>query len=316
MDGQRGIGCRDLLTRRGMIFAAGATIAAGRLGLAQGVAAEEEIIDVHAHIMSKDLQKYPATPIGGQQSVFSKDRPQTFEEYVAQADSAGVRKAAIVQVSTLYGVNDAYLADSIAKDPKRFVGVFSIDTLAPDNVKVLEEWRRKGLTGLRIFTLPGDQTMLVNPKAAPVWEYAQAKDMTVCISSRLPEQVVSLLKTYPKVRIVLDHTDFLDKLDEGAPYASSQFFWDMAQYPNLYLKATPTTWRSASKGSSTGQAFMEKLVATFGANRIAFGSDLPSIEGPLTKIVDEARDAMKTLTAKDRAMVFAGTAKRLYPGLG
>jgi hypothetical protein len=105
------------LSRRDVIAGAGAMIAASRLGLGQAEHTAEEIIDIHAHIISKDPQRYPPAPLGGQMSAFARDRPQTFEEYVAQADSAGVRKAAIVQVSTYFGVDDSYLADSVAKAP-------------------------------------------------------------------------------------------------------------------------------------------------------------------------------------------------------
>lgn len=302
------------LTRRQLLAGAGATLALGKLGLAQSPQPPTEIIDIHAHIMSKDAERYPPAPIGGQISAFARDRPQTFEEYVAQANSAGVSKAAIVQVSTYYGVDDSYLADSIAKDPKRFIGVCSINTVAPDNVKVLDGWMRRGLTGLRIFTQGGDKELLVNPKAAPVWDYCTQHQITVCISTQDPAQLRTVVERYPQVKIVLDHTDFL-KLDEGSPYPSSQPFFDFARFPNLYLKATPTTFRKAQVGKSTTRGFMQTLVSTFGADHIAWGSDLPSAEGPLTKLVAEAQQGLAAVSPGDRAMIFAGTAKRLYPSL-
>lgn len=302
------------LTRRDVITGAAAMAALGKLGLSQVAPPAEEIIDIHAHIMSKDTQRYPPAPVGGQMSAFARDRPQTLEEYIAQADSAGVSKAAIVQVSTYYGVDDSYLADSVAKYPKRFIGIGSIDILAPDNVKVLDGWMRRGITGLRIFTLANDKDSLINPKAAPVWDYCTEKKITVCISTRDPEQLRTVVKRYPEGKIVLDHTDFL-KLEEGPPYIGSQAFFDMAEFPNFYLKATPTTFRSAQVGKSTPQAFLQKLVSNFGADHIAFGSDLPSAEGPLTKLVAEAKDGLAPLSPADRAMILAGTAKRLYPAL-
>jgi predicted TIM-barrel fold metal-dependent hydrolase len=303
------------LTRRDIVGSAMAMMAVGRAGLSHAATADE-IIDIHAHIISQNKERYPAAPLGGQMSDFARDRPQTFEEYVAQADSAGVSKAAIVQVSTYYGIDNSYLADAIAKSPKRFIGVCSINTIAPDNVQVLDGWVRRGLSGLRIFLLPGDDDLLINPKAVPVWEYAAKKGITVCISTRGPgvSQVPVLLKRFPTVKVVFDHTDFL-KLEEGPPYKGSQSFFDLAKFPNLYLKATPTTFRGAQVGSSTPQAFVKTLVSVFGADRIAFGSDLPSAAGPLTKIIAEVKDGMASLSPADRQMIFAGTAKRLYPAL-
>jgi L-fuconolactonase len=181
-------------------------------------------------------------------------------------------------------------------------------------VQVLDGWRRLGLTGLRIFSLATDKDLLINPKAAPVWDYVAEKGMTVCISTRDLAQLRTVVKRNPKVKVVLDHTDFL-MLDEGPPYQGSQSFFEMAEFPNFYIKATPTTFRSAGVGKSTPQAFLQKLVSVFGGDHIAFGSDLPSAEGPLTKLVAEAKDGMALLSPADRAMILAGTAKRLYPGL-
>jgi L-fuconolactonase len=309
-------GSTNTLTRRDVLAGAIAMMAYGNAGLGRAATMADEIIDIHAHVISQDKERYPAAPLGGRISDFARDRPQTFEEYVAQADSAGVRKAAIVQVSTYYGIDNSYLADSIAKSPNRFIGVASINTIAPDNVRVLDGWMRRGLTGLRIFLLPGDDNLLINPKATPVWEYVAKKGITTCISTRGPgvSQVPILLKRYPTVKVIFDHTDFL-KLDEGPPYDSSQSFFDFATFPNFYLKATPTTFRSGQVGTSTPQAFIQKLVSVFGADHIAFGSDLPSAAGPLTKLVAEVQDGMVSLSPADRRMIFAGTAKRLYPAL-
>jgi L-fuconolactonase len=303
-------------TRRDVVADAIAMMAVAKAGLGQAAPMTDEIIDIHAHIISQDKGRYPSAPLGGHMSDFARDRPQSFEEYIAQADSAGVRKAALVQVSTYYGIDNSYLADCIAKNPNRFVGVCSINTIAPDNVQVLDGWMRRGLSGLRIFLLPGDDDLLINPKATPVWEYAAEKGITISISTRGPgvSQVPVLLQRYPTVKVIFDHTDFLN-LDEGPPYGNSQSFFDLAKFPNFYLKATPTTFRGGQVGRSTPQAFIQKLVSVFGADHIAFGSDLPSAAGPLTKILAEVQDGMASLSAADRRIIYAGTAKRLYPAL-
>jgi predicted TIM-barrel fold metal-dependent hydrolase len=304
------------VNRRDVVTGAMAMMTVGKAGLGHAATGAGEIIDIHAHIISQDKQRYPAAPLGGQMSDFARDRPQTFEEYVAQADSAGVSEAAIVQVSTYYGIDNSYLADSIATSPKRFIGVCSINTIAPDNVQALDRWVHRGLTGLRIFLLPGDDDLLIDPKATPVWEYAAKQGITICVSTRGPgvSQIPMLLRRYPTVKVIFDHTDFL-KLDEGPPYGGSQSFFELAKFPNFYLKATPTTFRGAQVGKSTPQAFIKKLVSVFGADHIAFGSDLPSAAGPLTKIIAEVQEGMASLSPADRRMIFAGTAKRLYPTL-
>jgi L-fuconolactonase len=67
-------------------------------------------------------------------------------------DEAGVAKAAIVHSSTTYGHNNAYVADSVAKQPQRFTGVYSFDLLAPDALQTFDHWLANGMGGIRLFT--------------------------------------------------------------------------------------------------------------------------------------------------------------------
>ena len=93
------------VTRRDVV-AAGVALAVAGTGPVRAASQSEEIIDIHPHIISKDTRRYPPEPFGGEQSDWSKERPQTFEEYVAEANAAGVAKAAMVQASTFYGINN------------------------------------------------------------------------------------------------------------------------------------------------------------------------------------------------------------------
>jgi L-fuconolactonase len=301
---------------RRAVLAAGIGIAIGRVGFSSAAAQAEEIIDIHAHIISTDTQRYPSHPVGGNQSDWSKERPQTFEQLVAGMDAAGVAKAAIVQASTYYGDDDSYLADSIAKNPKRFTGVGTIDMLAPDALAVVKGWMRRGITGLRIFTGGKNMEMLVDPKAFPVWEYAQSKGFSIAMSTQGQgfANVRFLLKRYPKVKVILDHAGSA-KLDDGPPYVTAQPVFDLAEFRNLYLKITSNTFALARAGKSTPEAYFGKLVSAFGADRIAYGSNLPATAGPMTKLIELARSGLASLKPADRAMILSGTAKHLYPAL-
>jgi len=101
-----------------------------------------KIIDIHPHIISKDTQRYPITPIGGKRSVWSSERPIDFENLVASMNEAGVDKAAIVHSSTTYGYDNTYMVDCIATQPRRFTGVGSVDSPHP-------MLRKKSATGTR-----------------------------------------------------------------------------------------------------------------------------------------------------------------------
>lgn len=279
-----------------------------------------EIIDIHPHIISKDIDRYPPQPIRGQQSEWSKERPLTFEQLVSQMDAAGVAKAAIVQASTYYGFDNSYVADSVATDPSRFTGVYSIDVFAPDAITVLEGWMKRGLGGLRLFTAGSVHTVdadwLDDPKTFPTWEFATEKGLSICIQTTpvgLPK-VRNLLERFPRANIILDHLA-RPVLDDGPPYASAKPLFELASYRNLYLKISPRTFALSKKGKSTPEAFFGTLVAAFGADRIAFGSNLPANEGTMSDLVAEAEECLASLSEADRTMIYSGTAKFLYPAL-
>ena len=138
-----------------------------------------DIIDIHPHVISADTLRYPRAPLGGHQSDWSRDRPVSVEQLIAEQDRAGVRKAALVQASTCYGHDNSYVADAVSVHPERFTGVFSCDVLSSDAPGVMAHWMAKGLTGLRLFTtgstMPGQAGWLDDPRSFPAWRKAEAE---------------------------------------------------------------------------------------------------------------------------------------------
>jgi hypothetical protein len=57
------------------------------------------------------------------------------------------------------------------------------------------------------------------------------------------------------------------------------------------------------------------LLDTFGASRIAWGSNFPAAEQPLGALAELARTVLGKLPAADRDAIFSGTARALYPAL-
>ena len=129
------------------------------------------IIDIHPHVIATDTVRFPLQPLGGTQSTWSRDRPTTYDMMVEAMDQAGVAKSAIVQASTAYGHDNSYVAEAIAKHPKRFTGVFSVDVLAPDAVDKMKHWLARGFSGMRLFTtgstMPGQATWFDDPRTYP-----------------------------------------------------------------------------------------------------------------------------------------------------
>jgi L-fuconolactonase len=278
------------------------------------------VIDIHPHIIASDTTRYPLAPLGGHQSDWSRTRPVTTEQMVAAMDKAGVAKAAIVQASTCYGHDNSYVADAVAAHPDRFTGVFSVDVLAADAPERMRYWVGKKLSGLRLFTfgstMQNQASWLDDPKSFPAWECAGELGLSICLQMSAPglPQMIRMAERFPKVRILLDHCA-RPALEDGPPYAAAESLFALAKYPNIYLKLTQRNFTESHKGKATPETFFPKLVSTFGAARLAWGSNYPSSEGSLDELLALATTSLKGLPASDQEWIFAKTAQTLYPAL-
>ncbi|HEY6361168.1 MAG TPA: amidohydrolase family protein [Vicinamibacterales bacterium] len=278
------------------------------------------VIDIHPHVISIDLQRYPRAPLGGHQSAWSEKRPVSVEQLIVEQDRAGIRKAALVQASTCYGHDNSYVADAVQAYPDRFTGVFSCDILAPDAGDTMAYWMDRGLTGLRLFTtgstMPGQAGWLDDPRSFPTWRKAEEAGLPVCLqmtAEGIP-QVEHVLQRFPGVRVVLDHLA-RPVQEDGPPYAAAASLWRLAKCPGVYVKVTERNFVGASAGKATPETFFGRLASEFGASRIAWGSNFPASERSLSELLALAEDTLRFLPETDRQWIFSRTAETLYPAL-
>jgi L-fuconolactonase len=279
-----------------------------------------DVIDSHTHVISADADRYPPAPLGGHQSDWSKARPVSHDALVAAMDQAGIAQAVVVQASTVYGHDCRYVVAAVRAHPKRLVGVFSIDPLADDAVEQMKRWISEDMVGVRLFTtgstMPGQAHWLADEKSYPTWEYAEANGTSVCLQMTIAgiPMLRTLLKRFPKVRVLLDHLARPD-LADGPPYSRAQPLFDLVNFPGVHLKLTNRTLAAASEGASTARTFIPYVVKAFGAERILWGSNFPAAEGTLSDLLTQAKNAVASLPQSERAMIFAGAARSLYPTL-
>jgi L-fuconolactonase len=281
-----------------------------------------KIIDTHPHVVSSDIVRYPITPLGEKRSDWSHERSISTEELIAAMDAAGVDQAAVVHSSTTYGFNCAYLVDSVAAHPDRFTGVFSVNLLAADAPERMREWYAKGLTGMRMYvkgtTVKQAIVALDDPKLFPVYQCAEENDITMALNVQGTEgfaQLAAVLRRFPKVRFFLDHAGRAD-YSSGPPFDAAAPLLKLSAHPNLYLKITSVNFLSKGRGwEEQSAAIVQKLVSTFGANRLAWGSNYPASEGTLPELVEVAKTCFSTLSRQDQEWLLHKTARHLYPKL-
>ena len=278
------------------------------------------VIDIHPHVISDDEGRYPPAPLFGKRSDWSQERPSTVESLIAAMDEAGVAKAAVVHSSTTYGFDNSYVVDGCNQHPDRLVAVGSVDMLADDVAATIKGWAGKGLAGLRIFTGGStkdfDPSELDSPKSFKAWEMLAELGLPMCIQTGpvgLP-QVAMLARKFPRVNIILDHLGRPDVLD-GPPYANAASLFEIADIPNLFMKLTPRIFGDVTKGQASAETFFAKVVAAFGAQRLAWGSNFPTSPGTLAEILATAQNGLASLSDEDRSWIFEKTAKHLYPSL-
>jgi predicted TIM-barrel fold metal-dependent hydrolase len=119
---------------------------------------------------------------------------------------------------------------------------------------------------------------------------------------------------FPKVIIILDHLS-RTPFEDGPPYGQAAEFLALAEYEQVYLKITPINVTPKSWGKGTPETFFGKVIDTFGASRIAWGSNFPNSVGTLSEILGAARKAFSYAKDSDQEWIFGKTAQTLYPVL-
>lgn len=278
------------------------------------------VVDLHNHVISGDPQRFPTAPMGGKQSDWSRERPVDEAGMLAAMREAGVAQSVLVQASTCYGHDNSYVAHCVQAQPREFAGVFSVDFTGPDAVQQIELWMSRGLSGARVFvaghTAHNDSVRLDDPRAQPAWDYLTRKRIPVCVQLRADKlaQLTAVLARHPEAIVLLDH-GARPLLEDGPPYAQAEPLFALARHPNLYVKYTTHNVRESREGRATQASFIEALIDRFGAHRIAWGSNFPASAGGLTAHLQEALEATCTLSEEDRAWIFSGTARAIYPKL-
>ena len=277
-------------------------------------------VDIHPHIISNDERRYPRSPLFGVQSEWSKARPIPLEGYLTEMDAAGVHQAAIVQASTCYGYDNSYVADAVAKHPDRFTAVGSVDLVQPDAPDRIREWTKRGVSGLRLFTGGStkefDPSGLDDPRSFPAWELCSDEGISICLQTDPTGlgQVANLARRFPKVKILLDHMSRPD-LSDGPPYNNARSLFDLGRFDNIYLKFTPRIVNKSQTAPATPETFFPRLLAAFGSDHIAWGSNFPATAGPLAVTLARARQVVQSLPEADQDWIFGKTALTLYPNL-
>jgi L-fuconolactonase len=172
-----------------------------------------------------------------------------------------------------------------------------------------------GCAGVRLFGIGATApTWFDGDVGAALWAAAVDLDLRIVATLLTPElsRLDAMLARHPGVPVVLDHCGFPELLG-GPTFPGLEPLLALSEHPGLHLKVTSHVLEGA--GAAAG-AFVERLVATFGAERLVWGSDYPQThDRTYAELVELGRSACAGLAPADRAGVLGDNALRLWPQL-
>ena len=269
------------------------------------------IVDTHVHVIAPDQARYPLRPAGVGSQWF-REHPVSVEEFAATAAAAGVDRAVLVQAFGAYTTDNSYVIDAAASDD-RFVSVVIVEPGDVDALRAHAARSRCG--GVRLFGVGGDApTWFDGEPGIALWDVAVELDLRIVATLLTPElpRLRAMLVRRLDTPVVLDHCGFPD-VRGGPPFPGLTPLRELAEFDNLHLKVTSHVLEEAA---ADAPALVSELAATFGAERLVWGSDYSQThDRSYADLVALGASACADLSARDQALVLGENALRLWPAL-
>jgi predicted TIM-barrel fold metal-dependent hydrolase len=291
------------------------------------------VIDSHLHVWASQKEAEAAFPYAeGQVPPESLRDTASKTSLLHMMDSIGrdgrlVDGALIVQPIN-HKFDHSYVISAIKEYPDRFKAMLLHDpSLSPEQaVDQLEDLAMKGFVGVRfnpyLWPKAGDSswTPMSTPDGGGLAVYRRCAELKMPVGVMCfqglqlhYDDIVALLESSPETILILDHFGFTSFTPEGE--GAFQKLLKLSEYPQVTVK-TSALFRlnDSSPYERVRKERFEPLLATFGADRLMFGSDFPFV----TEQDPEKYEGMVKLVAswmddsKTRDAVMGGTAERLF----
>ncbi|MCU1374402.1 MAG: amidohydrolase [Actinomycetia bacterium] len=262
------------------------------------------IIDSHTHVMSADTDRYPPRPDTGYWFHGAGD----VASLLAAMDGAGVDAAVLVQFVGGYGYDCSYAAQATTEGGGRLALCGAVDMYGPDPAADLRALVAAApVRAVRVFGVGADDPVwLTDGRAAAVW--AVAAEVGVDIVATLWDRDLAALRplvdAHAEVTVAIDHCGFADFATGAVP------LFALADLPAVHVKVSSHVLGPLDDPADA----VDALAATFGADRLIWGSDYPQTEGTYAGMVALAERAARRLGEGERGDFLGGTARRLWFG--
>jgi L-fuconolactonase len=294
------------LNRRDFLAGLGATAVAAVPRRTGAQSATIPIIDTHIHLF--DPTRPQGAPYSGPRAAGAAPVPAYPDRYRALAAPLGSVGAIKVEASPW--VEDNLWVLEVAQRDTIIVGVIgNLEPDKPEFKEYLDRYRKHPLfRGIRYGNLWGRDIakQAENPVFIDGLKLVADADLVLDTANprlNLLESILKISDKVPNLRIVLDH------LPNFAPTPAERTAYDaalkeFARRPQVYVKLSAILRRVDGNVSTDVNSYRETLdllVATFGEDRILFGSDWPNSDG-VAPIDQVFRVAKEYFAAKPRTV--------------
>ncbi|WP_109807266.1 amidohydrolase family protein [Sphingosinithalassobacter portus] len=285
------------------------------------------LFDTHAHFFTNDYGRFPVDLTGAREGEDAlrqriESDPATDERIFALWDANGVTGGAAVQYNTVYKTDNRYTCWVADVHHNRVSGVLILnaaDPATPATLSALAE--RHNISGLRLFGYPddaGNYPWLDSSDALRTWDVAAMHKLTMVImyapgrpSSAALGRVVALAKRYPQTTIALDHCGW-PSAENGIDGTIGEEHLALVDIPNIHFKFTQINLNRFAETGIDAAQFVRKMVDTYGAGRLMWGSDYGNTKLAYEEMVRQAIDATRLLSDADRDRVLHGNGSALF----
>ena len=312
----------------GTTAAAAGLAALPRSAFAHVIKPSYKLWDAHGHFYTNDVDNYPfnsSTARYGPEIMVAKAMrfPQTPKEVFEFWDENHIAKGAGVQYSSTYRFDNSYLLDIAEEYPERIVPVVILDPRAEDTPEKLATMARENnIAGVRFTGVDREGFFpFLTDAAAGAWEAANDLGLVVVlmpIGGDTPGAMAAVAQhavRYPNTNILLDHIGFPRPQELPKTWGLTPQHVALADLPNVYYKYTTLLIEQLHAANVDEKPFVEAMVATFGADKMCWGSDVGNTPGSMFGWVQYALASAQGLTPAQQEQLFWTTAETIHvPG--
>ena len=269
-------------------------------------------IDSHLHVWTNDAATYPFR--AGQDASKARGDAEFLLDLMDRADVAG---SLIVQ-PIVYGFDHAYVDDTIAQWPDRFVGMCLVDPQADDPVAMLDELVGRGYRGVRFNPALWREGEMMNGDVGRAL-YKRAGELGTpvgfLVSPHNYDEIEALADEFPDTDAIIDHFGHCVPARDGSDVPAFERLLSMARHPHMNVKLSEFPRASNEEFPYIDMFYwVHQLIEAYSGERLMWGTDFPFIVEQVgyTKGWDIADRIEPAIGPGLADQILGGTCERLF----